>query len=61
MVRRKENLLAAGMLCIVVAIMLNVLGNTHIFLNVVILFFLALAIFFNAKYVVMASLHKKKK
>jgi len=61
MVKRKENLLAAGMLCLVIAILFNILGNSHIVLNLLILFFLGLTIFFNAKYLVLASLDKKKK
>jgi uncharacterized membrane protein YjjP (DUF1212 family) len=61
MVKRRENLLAAGMFCLVIAILFNILGNTHILLNFVILFFLGLTIFFNAKYLVLTSLEKKKK
>jgi len=61
MVKRKENLLAAGMLCLVIAILFNILGNSHIVLNLLVLFFLGLTIFFNAKYLVLASLDKKKK
>ena len=61
MVKRKENLLAAGMLCLVIAILFNILGNSHIVLNLLVLFFLGLTIFLNAKYLVLASLDKKKK
>jgi len=61
MVKRKENLLAAGMLCMVIVILFNILGNGHILLNLLILFFLGLTIFFNAEYLVLASLDKKKK
>ena len=61
MVKRKENLLAAGMLCLVIAILFNVLGNSHILLNLLILLFLGLTIIFNAEYIVLTSLDKKKK
>jgi hypothetical protein len=61
MVKRKENLLAAGMLCLVIAILFNVLGNSHMVLNLLILLFLGLTIIFNAKYLVLTSLDKKKK
>jgi hypothetical protein len=61
MVKRKENLLAAGMLCLVIAILFNILGNAHVLLNLIIMLFLGLTIFFNAKYLVVASLDKKKK
>ncbi|TFG03568.1 MAG: hypothetical protein EU542_01895 [Promethearchaeota archaeon] len=61
MVKRKENLLAAGMLCLVIAILLNILGNAHVLLNLIIMLFLGLTIFFNAKYLVLSSLDKKKK
>ncbi|MEJ2293912.1 MAG: hypothetical protein P8Y23_04020 [Candidatus Lokiarchaeota archaeon] len=61
MVKRKENLLAAGMLCLVIAILFDILGNAQILLNLVELAFLGLAIFFNARYIVLNSLAKKKK
>jgi len=61
MVKRKENLLAAGMLCLVIAILFNILGNAHVLLNLIIMLFLGLTIFFNAKYLVLTSLDKKKK
>jgi hypothetical protein len=61
MVKRRENLLAAGMLCLVIAILFNLLGNPHILLTMLILAFLGLAIFFNAEYIVLASMDKKKK
>lgn len=61
MVKRKENLLAAGMLCLVIAILFNLLGNPHVLLNLLILGFLGLTVFFNAEYIVLASLNKKKK
>lgn len=61
MVKRKENLLAAGMLCLAVALLFNILGNAQMLLNLVELTFLGLTIFFNAKYIVLTSLEKKKK
>lgn len=61
MVKKRENLLAAGMLCLVIAILFNILGNAQMFLNLVELTFLGLTIFFNAKYIVLTSLEKKKK
>ena len=61
MVKRKENLLAAGMLCLVIAILFIILGNSHILLNLLILLFLGLTIIFNAEYLVFTSLDKKKK
>ena len=61
MVKRKENLLAAGILCMVIAILFNVLGNSHLILNLLIFLFLGLTIFFNAEYLVFTSLNKKKK
>ena len=61
MVKKRENLLAAGMLCLVIAILFNILGNAQMFLNLVELTFLGLTIFFNAKYIVLSSLEKKKK
>ena len=61
MVKRKENFLAAGMFCLVIALLFNIFGNAHILLNLVILLFLGLTIFFNAKYIVLSSLEKKNK
>jgi len=61
MVKKKENLLVLGMLCLITAFIFEMFGNANIVLDVVILAFIAIAIFSNARYLVLASTDQKKK
>jgi len=45
MVKKKENLLVLGMLCLITAFIFEMFGNANLFLNVIILAFIAIAIF----------------
>lgn len=60
MVRRKENLLVLGMISLCIALALETLGNNHLILNIIILIFIGISIFSNAKYIVMNSIENKK-
>jgi len=61
MVKKKENLLVLGMLCLITAFIFEMFGNANVVLDVVILVIIGIAIFSNAGYVVLATSDKKKK
>lgn len=61
MVKKKENLLVIGMLCLISAFVFETFGNTSLVLDVVILAFIAIAIFSNARYLVLSTTDRKKK
>ncbi len=61
MVKKKENLLALGMLCLIMALLFDMFGNPNVIIDMVILLFVSIALFSNAGYLVMATSEKKKK
>jgi len=61
MVKKKENLLVLGMFSLIIAIILGRFGEANLMLDIVILLFVGVAILSNARYLVLASLEKKKK
>ena len=61
MVKKKENILALGMLCLIMALLFDMFGNPNVILDMVILLFVSIALFSNAGYLVMATSEKKKK
>jgi hypothetical protein len=61
MVKKKENLLALGMLCLIMALLFDMFGNPNVILDMVILLFVSIALFSNAGYLVMATSEKNKK
>jgi hypothetical protein len=61
MVKKKENLLVLGMLCLITAFIFEMFGRANLVLDVVILAFIAIAIFSNARYLVLATTDQKKK
>ena len=61
MVKKKENLLVLGMICLITAFIFEMFGNANIILDVISLLFIGAAIFSNAKYLVMSTIDKKKK
>jgi len=61
MVKKKENLLALGMLCLIMALLFDMFGNPNVILDMVILIFVSIALFSNAGYLVMATSEKNKK
>ncbi|MBY9021556.1 MAG: hypothetical protein KGD67_10875 [Candidatus Lokiarchaeota archaeon] len=61
MVKKKENLLVLGMFCLISAFIFEMFGNTNLILDVISLLFIGIAIFSNAKYLVMSSIDNKKK
>jgi hypothetical protein len=61
MVKKKENLLVLGMLCLIAAFIFEMFGNANVVLDVVILAFIGIAIFSNARYLVLATAEQKKK
>jgi hypothetical protein len=61
MVKKKENLLVLGMLCLIAAFIFEMFGNANIILDVISLLFIGIAIFSNAKYLVLSTIDKKKK
>lgn len=61
MVKRKENFLVLGMLCLIIAFIINMAAITNIYVTIVILSFIGISIYANAKYIVLNSLEKKKK
>ncbi|NHJ24158.1 MAG: hypothetical protein EAX89_06265 [Candidatus Lokiarchaeota archaeon] len=60
MVQKKENLLVLGMYSLIIAFILEMFGESYVFLDIIILFFLGIAIISNARYVVLATVDKKK-
>ena len=61
MVKKKENLLVLGMLCLITAFIFEMFGNANVVLDVVILVFIGIAIFSNARYIVLTTSEQKKK
>ena len=61
MVKKKENLLALGMVCLIMALLFDMFGNSNAILDIVILLFVGIALFSNAGYLVMGTSDKKKK
>jgi len=61
MVKKKENLLVLGMISLITAFVFEMFGNANLVLDVVILAFIGIAIFSNARYLVLATTEKKKK
>ncbi|MFW9880887.1 MAG: hypothetical protein ACFFG0_48115 [Candidatus Thorarchaeota archaeon] len=59
--RRKENLLVLGMFCLIIAFVLEMVGNGAILANFTSLLFVGIAIFSNASYLVLTSIKKNKK
>lgn len=60
-VKKKENILALGMYCLIVAFTIQILGDANILIDFASLFFIMIAIFANAIYLVEVSSVKKKK
>ncbi|MBY9003165.1 MAG: hypothetical protein KGD73_04275 [Candidatus Lokiarchaeota archaeon] len=61
MVKKKENILALSMYCLIVAFTIQILGDANILIDFASLFFILIAIFANAIYLVEVSSVKKKK
>lgn len=61
MVKKKENFLVLGMLCLITAFIFEMFGNASVILDVVILVIIGIAIFSNAGYIVLSTSEKKKK
>ncbi|MHA1671876.1 MAG: hypothetical protein ACTSV5_15085 [Promethearchaeota archaeon] len=61
MFKKKENILALGMYCLIVAFTIQILGDTNILVDFASLFFILMAIISNALYLVEISSIKKKK
>jgi len=61
MVKKNENLLVLGMLCLITAFVFEMFGNANLVLDVVILAFIAIAIFANAGYLVLSTTDRSKK
>ncbi|MFW9785688.1 MAG: hypothetical protein ACFFFB_25620 [Candidatus Heimdallarchaeota archaeon] len=59
--RKKENLLVLGMFSLTIAFILLMAGGSNPIANLMILLFLGLAIYSNARYVILTSLDDKKK
>jgi len=61
MVKKRENLLALGMLCLIIALLFDMFGKPNFILDLVILLFVGIALFSNAGYLIKATSEKKKK
>ena len=61
MVKKKENLLVLGMFCLIIAFIFEMFGNANLILDVISLLFIGIALFSNAKYLVLSTIDKKKK
>ncbi|MFX0048290.1 MAG: hypothetical protein ACFE8G_09000 [Candidatus Hermodarchaeota archaeon] len=61
MVKKNENLLVLGMFCLITAFIFEMFGNANLILDVVILAFIAIAIFSSAGYLVLSTTEQKKK
>ena len=61
MIKKKENVLALGMYCLIIAITIQILGDGIILIDFASLFFILIAIFSIAIYVVNTSSIKNKK
>ena len=58
--RKKENFLVLGMYSIIIAFVLEMLGETNILADLLALLFIGIAIVSNASYIVLTSFDKKK-
>jgi hypothetical protein len=58
--KKKENLLVIGMYFLIIAFVLEMATTANPLANVVILVFLGLSIYSNARYVILTSLENKK-
>ncbi|MFX1374390.1 MAG: hypothetical protein ACFFA0_01125 [Promethearchaeota archaeon] len=58
--RKKENFLVLGMYSIIIAFVLEMLGETNILADLLALLFIGIAIVSNASYIVLTSYDKKK-
>jgi len=61
MMKKKENLLVLGMFSLIIAIILGRFGEANLILDLLIFLFIGIAIFANARYIVLVSLEKNKK
>lgn len=59
--KKKENLLVLGMFSLIIAIILGRFGDANLILDLLIFLFVGIAIFANARYIVLVSLEKNKK
>ena len=59
--RKKENLLVLGMCCLIIAFVLEMVGDGNLLANFISLIFVGIAIFSNASYLVVATSETKKK
>ena len=60
MVKKKEKILAFGMYCLIIAFTIQILADGNILVDFASLFFILIAIFSNAIYLVEVSSVKKK-
>ncbi|MFW9951796.1 MAG: hypothetical protein ACFFKA_16895 [Candidatus Thorarchaeota archaeon] len=60
MVKKKESLLVLGIYSLIIAFILEMFGGTQVFLDIIILIFVGIAVFSNARYLVLLTLDKKK-
>ena len=58
--RKKENLLVLGMYALIIAFALEMADSSSLVAEIIVLLFLGLAIYSNARYVILTSLEKKK-
>ncbi|MFX0164875.1 MAG: hypothetical protein ACFE9V_06095 [Candidatus Hodarchaeota archaeon] len=58
--RKKENLLVLGMYSLIIAFVLEMVSKASPVVDLVVLFFIGIAIYSNARYVILTSLEKKK-
>ncbi|MFW9826497.1 MAG: hypothetical protein ACFFEY_02635 [Candidatus Thorarchaeota archaeon] len=58
--RKKENFLVLGMYSIIIAFVLEMLGETNFLADLLALLFIGIAIVSNASYLVLTSYNKKK-
>ena len=58
--KKNENLLVLGMYSLIIAFALEMASTSSLVTDVIILLFLGLAIYSNARYVILSSLEKKK-
>ncbi|MFX1374656.1 MAG: hypothetical protein ACFFA0_02485 [Promethearchaeota archaeon] len=59
--RKKENLLVLGMYSLIIAFVLQMANNASPMVDFVVLLFIGLAIYSNARYVILTSLDSKKR
>ncbi|MBY8991237.1 MAG: hypothetical protein KGD58_10830 [Candidatus Lokiarchaeota archaeon] len=58
--KKNENLLVLGMYSLIIAFVLEMASSNSPVANIIVLLFLGLAIYSNARYVILTSLEKKK-